>query len=410
MFPIPSSEKLVETKVCRHCSEKFPITDKDVEFYEKVSPTFGGKNYQIPTPTLCPDCRQQRRLSFRNERKLYKRTCDATGKEIISIYSPDKPFKVYHQDMWWSDKWDPMKYGKIYDPERSFFEQFRELIRTVPVPCLQSVNGDNSAYCNFTKSMKDSYLAIGSSESENTYYAYRAIRSQDIVDASFILDSSVVFDSINLVRCHNVAKSQNCQDCHDCTFCFQCENCNHCFGCSNLRNASYSIFQKAYTPDAYEIELKKVQTMDANALRQYMQPFMISKNIQIIGSEGCIGDEIKNSKNCKGSFGIQDGENLRYSYDLYNHSKDTIDCFSGYGPLENCYESSSFGMNSSHLYCCENTFDTTNGAYLHFCYNSHDLFGCIGLRNKQYCILNKQYTKDEYESLVSKIIEEMQRV
>ena len=36
-----------------------------------------------------------------------------------------------------------------------------------------------------------------------------------------------------------------------------------------------------------------------------------------------------------------------------------------------------------------------------------DCFGCVGLRNKQYCIFNKQYTKEEYEDLVPKIIHQM---
>lgn len=31
----------------------------------------------------------------------------------------------------------------------------------------------------------------------------------------------------------------------------------------------------------------------------------------------------------------------------------------------------------------------------------------MGLRNKQYCILNKQYSKEEYETLVPQIIEKM---
>ncbi|MBU0627024.1 hypothetical protein KKG31_00015 [Patescibacteria group bacterium] len=49
-----------------------------MEFYSKVSPIIAGKKYLIPAPTLCPDCRQQRRISFRNERSLYKRKCDLT--------------------------------------------------------------------------------------------------------------------------------------------------------------------------------------------------------------------------------------------------------------------------------------------------------------------------------------------
>ena len=41
------------------------------------------------------------------------------------------------------------------------------------------------------------------------------------------------------------------------------------------------------------------------------------------------------------------------------------------------------------------------------CQNSQSIFGCEGLRKKSYCILNKQYTKEEYEALVPKIIKHM---
>lgn len=36
-------------------------------------------------------------------------------------------------------------------------------------------------------------------------------------------------------------------------------------------------------------------------------------------------------------------------------------------------------------------------------------FGCEGLERKQYCILNKQYSQEEYEKLVPKIIEHMKK-
>ncbi len=140
MYPILPSEHLVENRTCKQCNAIFPITDKDMEFYKRVSPKFpsplgegsGVRSFLIPPPTLCPDCRQQRRLVWHNERKLYKRKCDATGKEIISIYSQDKPYTVYHQDYWWSDKWDPMCYGKDFDLSRSFFDQYFELFRNIP--------------------------------------------------------------------------------------------------------------------------------------------------------------------------------------------------------------------------------------------------------------------------------------
>jgi hypothetical protein len=105
-----NNEKITQTKICKKCNSSFDITDKDLIFYNKISPKFGDKKYTIPTPTLCPECIQQRKLTFRNERNLYKRKCDLIKKEIISIYSPNKSYKVYNREDWWSDKWNALDY------------------------------------------------------------------------------------------------------------------------------------------------------------------------------------------------------------------------------------------------------------------------------------------------------------
>jgi hypothetical protein len=157
-YPIPSTETLAETKTCKHCGASFPITDKDLEFYDKISPVFAGKKYAVPSPTLCPDCRQQRRLTFRNERKLYKRNCDATGKTIVSNYSPDKPFKVYHQDFWWSDAWNPLDFGRDFDFNRPFFEQFAELMKDVPKSNITLINSENCEYSHIVSNSENLYL------------------------------------------------------------------------------------------------------------------------------------------------------------------------------------------------------------------------------------------------------------
>jgi hypothetical protein len=34
-------EKIIKNKKCLQCSVSFDITDKDLEFYDKVSPIFG---------------------------------------------------------------------------------------------------------------------------------------------------------------------------------------------------------------------------------------------------------------------------------------------------------------------------------------------------------------------------------
>jgi spore coat polysaccharide biosynthesis protein SpsF (cytidylyltransferase family) len=88
-------------------------------------------------------------MSLKNDRCLYKRICDATGKEIISIFSPDKPYKVYHQSEWWSDKWDGIDYGEDFNFNKSFFEQFQELVMNVPRIALMNYNSENSEYANY---------------------------------------------------------------------------------------------------------------------------------------------------------------------------------------------------------------------------------------------------------------------
>ena len=121
-----------ETKQCKSCKTEFAITPDDLTFYEKV---------QVPAPTWCPECRKQRRLSWRNNINLYPRNCDMCKKRIVSIYATNKPMPVYCNSCWWSNKWDPMEYGTDYDFSKPFFEQFNKLQSRVPYMATVNDNG-----------------------------------------------------------------------------------------------------------------------------------------------------------------------------------------------------------------------------------------------------------------------------
>lgn len=81
-----------EKRTCAQCGKDFLIIVQEQKFYAKKD---------LPWPENCPECRQKRRLSLRNERRLYKRTCDKCHKEIISTYAPDSPYIVYCQECFW---------------------------------------------------------------------------------------------------------------------------------------------------------------------------------------------------------------------------------------------------------------------------------------------------------------------
>ena len=80
-----------EKRICQNCEKEFTIDSEDFNFYEKM---------KVPPPTFCPECRMQRRFAYRNERTLYRRKCALTGKDLISCFAPDVPFKVIDRDLW----------------------------------------------------------------------------------------------------------------------------------------------------------------------------------------------------------------------------------------------------------------------------------------------------------------------
>ena len=106
--------------------------------------------------------------------------------------------------------------------------------------------------------------------------------------------------------------------------------------------------------------------------------------------------DAKNTKDCKYCAWMVNG-------------KDTYD-YLAWGDVELCYESVSCGYNGTNLRFCNACYEGNfNVTYSELCNNSSDLFGCIGLNGKNFCILNKQYTKEEYEELMPRIIEHMKQ-
>ncbi len=103
------------------------------------------------------------------------------------------------------------------------------------------------------------------------------------------------------------------------------------------------------------------------------------------------------------------GEDSRYLF-MVRDVRDSYD-ISTWGEVEACYEGI-VGRNAARVrfgvLCAEGAFDTEYSVLSHFG-SSHN-FGCVSMRKKDYCIFNKQYSKEEYHALVEKIKEQMRVV
>lgn len=247
-------------KTCTQCQTSFEITENDLKFYDKISPVFSKKKYQIPLPTLCIDCRRQQRLCFRNERFLCTRKCDLSGEKIISLYAPDKQYKVYERELWWSDKWDPLGYGKIFDFSHSFFEQYKELFDAVPKMSIMVTICENCGYAPYSMNSKNCYMCVSIVGSEDIYYSYQANESKNCIDCTLCTKCELCYNSLYCVQCYNTYYSQYCQNSRDLLFCQECFHCENCIGCKNLTNKSYHILNKPAAKEEYHALVEKLQS------------------------------------------------------------------------------------------------------------------------------------------------------
>ncbi len=395
----------METKNCQNCKKDFNIEPEDFLFYEKM---------KVPAPTFCPECRLVRRLIMRNERALYKRKCDLCEEDKIFVYPEDSNFKVYCHDCFHGDSWDAIGFGSTFDYLKTFFSQFIELYNSVPrVGTVKQGFSLNSEYTNRVTDLKNCYLIFASASDEDCLYGWSYWDCKNSMDCSNIVKSERCYWCTDCSNCNSLRFSQEWNSCIDSYFLLNCRNCQNCFGCTNLRNKNYCIFNEQYERDAYYEKLKEFDLSNKESFKKIKEriqkifessivPYMVE-----IKSVDFSGNWINNSKNVKLSFGSYNVENGIYLF-LINDSKDVMDYTYWGRSSELIYETTSVGIQCSNVrFSNESWSQLINAEYCHNCFSSSDLFGCVGLKNKKYCILNKQYTKEEYEELVPKIKQQM---
>lgn len=391
---------------CQNCKKEFIIDEQDQAFYKKM---------QVPMPTFCWICRAQRRFNFRNDRSLYRRKSDFSGEEIFAMYPPESYVKVYERDIWFSDKWDPMSFGRDVDFSRPFFAQLFDLLKVVPVYNLSTQYGVNSDYSNNFTGFKNCYLCFNGNITENSAYSNGTNNSKECFDCSYIDKSELCYEGFFLNGCSRTMFSSYCESSFNLFFCKNLVGCNDCFGCVNLRNKQYFIFNKQYAKEEYQEKIKEFQFYSYRALedlRKKVQEFWLqfpNKYMSGLKNVNVKGEYLYNSKNVIDSYQVREGENIRYCQNLLiPKNKDCYDYSVWGGDNELMYEVATSGDGANNLkFCMECWPGMRDSQYSLYCGSSTNLFGCVGLRAKKYCILNKQYSKEEYEALVPKIIQHM---
>jgi hypothetical protein len=390
-------------KTCKQCGTNFEVMNIDRGFYEK---------WNTPEPILCPDCRHQRRYAFRNERSLYHRECVKCDKSIISIYSPDKPYIVYCNACYLGDGWNGLSHAQEFDFSRPFFEQLKELKLKIPRLALDITNAGNSDYSNISINNKNCYLVFAGADCDSCLYTRKLIKSKNCLDINF---GSHLELSYECTDCHNGYQlffSQNSTGCSSSAFLFDCSDVKNSLLCANLRHKEYHFLNEPVSKNEFQQKWSLLSSL--NGIQQFKKQFeelkkkSIYKENNNINCENCVGDHLVNCKNCYNCFDLGGSEDCRYCTDAATGLSSSMDCSSVTINCEDDFECLSCSDTKFSAFCTLCRSGCSNLLYCDHCFACLDLFGCIGLRHNQYCILNKQYNKGDYKKLISKIIKHMQ--
>lgn len=263
--------------------------------------------------------------------------------------------------------------------------------------------------------LKNCYFLTMADWDENCSYGSNVFHSKDSLDCLMLYESELCYENINCHGCYKTMFSLDCENCTNVYFSKNCTSCCDCIGCANLNNKQYCLFNVQYTPDEYNVRAQEYLPTSRTAIKRareqtekfwhtYPNKYIHERNTQDVS-----GDYIYDSNKTYDSFIVQDVENSRYcaytlpgkATEVYDNIHFGIDAQLLYENLQCAFQVSTvrfswFAIN-----------DIMNVEYGIFNIGTKDCFGSVGINKKQYCILNKQYTKDEYEKLRTEIIAQM---
>ena len=314
----------------------------------------------------------------------------------------------------WNNFWeDAPTFTREYDFSLSFLANFQALQDTIPMQyTLQFGSNENCEYMDGVFLGKNVYLSfiIGFGAENICYSAFCYIDVANIMNSFLVAkNSSEVSDSIGISESYKIYYSKNISNSSNIWFSTNLIGCHECIGCDNLENQSYRIDNMSYEKDIYE--KMKFEILREKQNFQKIWTHIQKRKIVNFASTNVQGKGIVKSSNIESWLWINNMHNWRnivlgngnnWCQNMYDSLDVGIDVSDYYGVMW------AGGIGTHDVYCSLQIADCSNIYYSQYMDNSHHCIGCIWLKNKSYCILNKQYTKEEWEILAEKIFASME--
>lgn len=332
---------------------------------------------------------------------------------LVSMYPPNTGrVHIQKREKFDNNRDSLVKYGKEYDFTKTFFENFSELFLSIELPNLYHVGKtENCDFVDTAVNSKNSYLSIVVAwECENVHYSFMVREySSDVLNSTYVIkNNSIIYWCSWVVNSFQIFYSRFISNSHNIWFSSNLVGCGECLFCDNLENVTYAINNRLYEKQEYFLEKEKI-LKEKQYFDMYFQK--VSKVGNIHASKNCTGSSILASENVENGYFVNNMVNSRNVMFAGSETDwgECYDIFIGGKGTKNNYWVVNFWWFPENVYCSSHVWFSSQIYYSMFCSDCMFCFWCIWLINKQYCIFNTQYTKEDWEKMVERIFEKMSK-
>jgi len=379
-------------RTCVITGEKWNMDEQEINWYRK---------FNVPPSKLSPMSRIKLMMGYFVVFDMWYNRHVETGAPLVSTTHPATGIRVLPDEEWFAK--DFISQAQDLSLERPFLDQLYELTRSVPQAASFNYVKPENSVAFISLGDQDSYFVLAC-RSKRSFFCGS---SQEIEDCAEIECSREVRESYHIVHSKRIFKSRfllECYDCLNCDFLFDCRNCEKCFGATNKRNKKYIWMNEQLSEAEWEKRFSAIDLSSQSQLQTWKARFSELMQAESIwpenfnlNTENCTGEYILDSTNIKNGFyvtsGCRDLEYAVFPFDAPSH--DGYLTIAPGGSSDTYY---SIGTKS----CSKTKFDMSIQSrcqemeYCGSCSDCEYCFGCVGLRHKKFCILNKQYSEEEY--------------
>jgi len=328
-----------------------------------------------------------------------------TGKPMISPVHPATGIRVLSDTEWFAEDFSEV-FADV-DVSTPFFSQLLALRLKVPSASNRDLEKSENSISVVSFGDQNSYFVV-LSRSKDTFFSVVAM---DTESAAEVYNSVGIMNGYQIIHCermHTCQYARESADCIRCDFIFDCRNCENCFGATNKRNKKFIWMNEQLSEVEWKKRRAEVDLGRRSVAQKYLEQFdeLVRQAVWPesfnVHAENSVGDYLTNVTNCDHVYYADGGARNEY-WTTFAIGQAEGNAYVGTpANSRECYWSADmsncFRVHYSYLMS-----RSQNCEYSTECYDCENCFGCVGLRKKKFCILNKQYTESAYWDMLDEL-------